>query len=92
MKKIAVALTICVLVHSFANNLDLCGPVTSRPCPGSPPFSPPPPFIPPPIVPTPGNEMKQTVKFRSFTGRLCRVVAEFLMDLIGNSLSHSLRS
>ncbi|KAL9308251.1 putative protein kinase RLK-Pelle-LRR-II family [Arabidopsis thaliana] len=40
---------------SFANNLDLCGPVTSRPCPGSPPFSPPPPFIPPPIVPTPGG-------------------------------------
>ncbi|EFH67343.1 predicted protein [Arabidopsis lyrata subsp. lyrata] len=40
---------------SFANNLDLCGPVTGRPCPGSPPFSPPPPFIPPPIVPTPGG-------------------------------------
>ncbi|KAL2894380.1 LRR receptor kinase BAK1, partial [Bienertia sinuspersici] len=34
----------------FANNLDLCGPVTGRPCPGSPPFSPPPPFIPPPPV------------------------------------------
>ncbi|CAI9758252.1 unnamed protein product [Fraxinus pennsylvanica] len=27
---------------SFANNLDLCAPVTARPCPGSPPFSPPP--------------------------------------------------
>ncbi|ESQ33363.1 hypothetical protein EUTSA_v10007069mg [Eutrema salsugineum] len=40
---------------SFANNLDLCGPVTSRPCPGSPPFSPPPPFIPPPTVPTQGG-------------------------------------
>ncbi|CAN8290032.1 unnamed protein product [Cochlearia groenlandica] len=40
---------------SFANNLDICGPVTSRPCPGSPPFSPPPPFIPPPTVPTPGG-------------------------------------
>ncbi|KAJ6379380.1 hypothetical protein OIU76_016082 [Salix suchowensis] len=25
---------------SFANNLDLCGPVTGHPCPGSPPFSP----------------------------------------------------
>ncbi|KAJ0873275.1 putative transferase, protein kinase RLK-Pelle-LRR-II family [Helianthus annuus] len=36
---------------SFANNLGLCGPVTGRPCPGSPPFSPPPPFVqPPPIV------------------------------------------
>ncbi|KAK9740764.1 hypothetical protein RND81_03G058300 [Saponaria officinalis] len=32
---------------SFANNLNLCGPVTGRPCPGSPPFSPPPPFLPP---------------------------------------------
>ncbi|GFY96485.1 somatic embryogenesis receptor-like kinase 2 [Actinidia rufa] len=35
---------------SFANNLDLCGPVTGRPCPGSPPFSPPPPFVPPPPI------------------------------------------
>ncbi|XP_021714851.1 somatic embryogenesis receptor kinase 2 [Chenopodium quinoa] len=35
---------------SFANNLNLCGPVTGRPCPGSPPFSPPPPFIPPPPI------------------------------------------
>ncbi|XP_057422536.1 somatic embryogenesis receptor kinase 2-like [Lotus japonicus] len=35
---------------SFANNLDLCGPVTGNPCPGSPPFSPPPP---PPCVPPP---------------------------------------
>lgn len=41
---------------SFANNLDLCGPVTGRPCPGSPPFSPPPPFIPPkPITYSGGN-------------------------------------
>jgi hypothetical protein len=40
---------------SFANNLDLCGPVTGHPCPGSPPFSPPPPFVPPPPVSTPGN-------------------------------------
>ncbi|KAJ4715571.1 Receptor-like kinase [Melia azedarach] len=37
---------------SFANNLDLCGPVTGKPCPGSPPFSPPPPFVPPtPVSP-----------------------------------------
>ncbi|MBA0662189.1 hypothetical protein Goklo_006367 [Gossypium klotzschianum] len=38
---------------SFANNLDLCGPVTGRPCPGSPPFSPPPPFVPPPPISSP---------------------------------------
>ncbi|KAK1307618.1 Somatic embryogenesis receptor kinase 1 [Acorus calamus] len=29
---------------SFANN-QLCGPGTSHPCPGEPPFSPPPPFV-----------------------------------------------
>nr|ABS11235.2 somatic embryogenesis receptor kinase 1 [Cyclamen persicum]AEB40066.1 somatic embryogenesis receptor kinase 1 [Cyclamen persicum] len=40
---------------SFANNLALCGPVTGRPCPGSPPFSPPPPFVPPPPISSPGN-------------------------------------
>ncbi|CAA3013216.1 somatic embryogenesis receptor kinase 2 [Olea europaea subsp. europaea] len=40
---------------SFANNLDLCGPVTARPCPGSPPFSPPPPFVPPPPISLPGG-------------------------------------
>ncbi|KAI3686053.1 hypothetical protein L1987_79723 [Smallanthus sonchifolius] len=40
---------------SFANNLDLCGPVTGHPCPGSPPFSPPPPFVPPPPIPVPGG-------------------------------------
>ncbi|XP_022885908.1 somatic embryogenesis receptor kinase 2-like isoform X2 [Olea europaea var. sylvestris] len=40
---------------SFANNLDLCGPVTGRPCPGSPPFSPPPPFVPPPPISLPGQ-------------------------------------
>ncbi|KAK6258007.1 hypothetical protein QUC31_001466 [Theobroma cacao] len=43
---------------SFANNLDLCGPVTGRPCPGSPPFSPPPPFVPPPPISSPsGNSV-----------------------------------
>ncbi|KAK1267271.1 Somatic embryogenesis receptor kinase 1 [Acorus gramineus] len=36
---------------SFANNRLLCGPGTSHPCPGKPPFSPPPPFI--PVSPTP---------------------------------------
>ncbi|CAI9771397.1 unnamed protein product [Fraxinus pennsylvanica] len=40
---------------SFANNLDLCGSVTGRPCPGSPPFSPPPPFVPPPPISLPGG-------------------------------------
>ncbi|CAH9128308.1 unnamed protein product [Cuscuta epithymum] len=40
---------------SFANNLDLCGPVTGHPCPGSPPFSPPPPFIPLPPISSPGG-------------------------------------
>ncbi|XP_057445725.1 somatic embryogenesis receptor kinase 2-like [Lotus japonicus] len=40
---------------SFTNNLDLCGPVTGHPCPGSPPFSPPPPFVPPPPISTPGG-------------------------------------
>ncbi|KMS99709.1 hypothetical protein BVRB_1g021420 [Beta vulgaris subsp. vulgaris] len=40
---------------SFANNLNLCGPVTGRPCPGSPPFSPPPPFIPPPPTSSQGG-------------------------------------
>ncbi|KVI07210.1 Leucine-rich repeat-containing protein [Cynara cardunculus var. scolymus] len=41
---------------SFANNLDLCGPVTGRPCPGSPPFSPPPPFVQPPPIAVPGGK------------------------------------
>ncbi|CAH1446167.1 unnamed protein product [Lactuca virosa] len=40
---------------SFANNLDLCGPVTGHPCPGSPPFSPPPPFVQPPPIAAPGK-------------------------------------
>ncbi|XP_061344123.1 somatic embryogenesis receptor kinase 2 isoform X1 [Gastrolobium bilobum] len=40
---------------SFTNNLDLCGPVTGHPCPGSPPFSPPPPFVPPPPIAAPGG-------------------------------------
>lgn len=40
---------------SFTNNLDLCGPVTGHPCPGSPPFSPPPPFVPPSPISGPGS-------------------------------------
>ncbi|KAI8536093.1 hypothetical protein RHMOL_Rhmol10G0229100 [Rhododendron molle] len=41
---------------SFANNLNLCGPVTEKPCPGSPPFSPPPPFVPPSTTASPTEE------------------------------------
>uniref|UniRef100_A0A6N2MAP5 Leucine-rich repeat-containing N-terminal plant-type domain-containing protein n=1 Tax=Salix viminalis TaxID=40686 RepID=A0A6N2MAP5_SALVM len=44
-----------VFPFSFANNLDLCGPVTGHPCPGSPPFSPPPPFVQPPPISSPGG-------------------------------------
>ncbi|XP_050206239.1 LRR receptor kinase BAK1-like [Mercurialis annua] len=40
---------------SFANNLALCGPVTGKPCPGSPPFAPPPPFVPTSTAPYPGE-------------------------------------
>ncbi|XP_044469160.1 somatic embryogenesis receptor kinase 2-like isoform X2 [Mangifera indica] len=40
---------------SFANNIDLCGPVTGKPCPGSPPFAPPPPFVPTATVSSPGK-------------------------------------
>ncbi|KAJ8505115.1 hypothetical protein OPV22_006001 [Ensete ventricosum] len=36
---------------SFANNPYLCGPGTTKSCPGSPPLPPPPPFV-PPIAPT----------------------------------------
>ncbi|KAK1315202.1 Somatic embryogenesis receptor kinase 1 [Acorus calamus] len=46
---------------SFANNRLLCGPGTTHPCPGDPPFSPPPPFI--PVSPTPtqgGNSASST--------------------------------
>ena len=35
------------LYLSFANNPLLCGPGTTKPCPGDPPFSPPPPYNPP---------------------------------------------
>nr|AKN89445.1 somatic embryogenesis receptor kinase protein [Dendrobium officinale] len=45
---------------SFANNPLLCGPGTSHPCPGSPPFSPPPPFNPPVTVSSPGNSASST--------------------------------
>ncbi|KAL6959256.1 Somatic embryogenesis receptor kinase 1 [Sarracenia purpurea var. burkii] len=40
---------------SFSNNINLCGPVTGKPCPGSPPFSPPPPFVPPSTIYSPSG-------------------------------------
>ncbi|CAM0904359.1 unnamed protein product [Alopecurus aequalis] len=41
---------------SFGNNPNLCGPGTTKPCPGAPPFSPPPPFnAPTPPVPQGGD-------------------------------------
>ncbi|CAL5335826.1 unnamed protein product [Camellia sinensis] len=36
----------------FANNINLCGPVTGKPCPGSPPFAPSP-FVPPSTISSP---------------------------------------
>ncbi|CAI0557085.1 unnamed protein product [Linum tenue] len=52
---------------SFDNNLDLCGPVTGNPCPGSPPFSPPP----PPLVPPASDSVPVTLKCLSrFTALL----------------------
>ncbi|XP_020580995.1 LRR receptor kinase BAK1 [Phalaenopsis equestris] len=45
---------------SFANNPLLCGPGTSHPCPGSPPFSPPRPFNPPVTILSPGNGASST--------------------------------
>ncbi|XP_028126556.1 somatic embryogenesis receptor kinase 2-like [Camellia sinensis] len=37
---------------SFANNINLCGPVTGKSCPGSPPFAPSP-FVPPSTISSP---------------------------------------
>ncbi|XP_008809508.2 LRR receptor kinase BAK1-like [Phoenix dactylifera] len=44
---------------SFANNPQLCGPATTTPCPGSPPFSPPPPYNPTPVS-SPGKSVSST--------------------------------
>ncbi|KAI7981428.1 LRR receptor kinase BAK1 [Camellia lanceoleosa] len=41
-------------LKSFANNLSLCGPVTGKPCPGSPPFAPSP-FVPPSTISSPSG-------------------------------------
>nr|AEC46975.1 somatic embryogenesis receptor-like kinase [Ananas comosus]AFA53652.1 somatic embryogenesis receptor-like kinase 1 [Ananas comosus] len=45
---------------SFANNPLLCGPGTTKPCPGAPPFSPPPPYSPPVLVQSPGSSASST--------------------------------
>ncbi|XP_039146196.1 LRR receptor kinase BAK1 [Dioscorea cayenensis subsp. rotundata] len=45
---------------SFANNPQLCGPGTNKPCPGAPPFSPPPPFGPPTPQSSPGSSASST--------------------------------
>lgn len=60
-------LTIC----SFANNLNLCGPVIGKPCPGSPPFSPPPPFVPPSTVSSPGDPFTYNHSSFCFCWSLC---------------------
>ncbi|MQL99994.1 hypothetical protein Taro_032711, partial [Colocasia esculenta] len=44
---------------SFQNNPQLCGPGTTKPCPGAPPFSPPPPFVPQTTAPS-GNSVSST--------------------------------
>uniref|UniRef100_A0ACD5ZVI0 Uncharacterized protein n=1 Tax=Avena sativa TaxID=4498 RepID=A0ACD5ZVI0_AVESA len=45
---------------SFGNNPALCGPGTTKPCPGAPPFSPPPPYNPPTPVQSPGSSSSST--------------------------------
>ncbi|CAL9126351.1 unnamed protein product [Musa acuminata var. zebrina] len=45
---------------SFANNPLLCGPGTTKACPGAPPLSPPPPFVPPIPLSSQGNSASST--------------------------------
>ncbi|EMS65008.1 Somatic embryogenesis receptor kinase 2 [Triticum urartu] len=45
---------------SFGNNPALCGPGTSKPCSGAPPFSPPPPYNPPTPEQSPGSSSSST--------------------------------
>ncbi|XP_072989231.1 LRR receptor kinase BAK1 [Typha latifolia] len=45
---------------SFANNPQLCGPGTLKPCPDSPPFSPPPPYNPPAPLQSQGGSPSST--------------------------------
>lgn len=59
----------CVSLCSFANNPLLCGPGTTKPCPGAPPFSPPPPYSPPVLVQSPGIVTR--LMFNFFLLRVC---------------------
>ncbi|THU66713.1 hypothetical protein C4D60_Mb05t17110 [Musa balbisiana] len=45
---------------SFANNPYLCGPGTTKSCPGSPPLPPPPPFVPPTAPTLQGSNASST--------------------------------
>ncbi|KAK8919282.1 Somatic embryogenesis receptor kinase 1 [Platanthera zijinensis] len=45
---------------SFANNLHLCGPGTTKACPGAPPLSPPPPLVVPTLLSSPGSSASST--------------------------------
>ncbi|KAK8919281.1 Somatic embryogenesis receptor kinase 1 [Platanthera zijinensis] len=45
---------------SFANNLHLCGPGTTKACPGAPPLSPPPPLVVPTPLSSPGSSASST--------------------------------
>uniref|UniRef100_A0A6V7QRP3 Leucine-rich repeat-containing N-terminal plant-type domain-containing protein n=1 Tax=Ananas comosus var. bracteatus TaxID=296719 RepID=A0A6V7QRP3_ANACO len=45
---------------SFANNPLLCGPGTTRACPGGPPLAPPPPFVPPTQLSSQGSSASST--------------------------------
>ncbi|THG23310.1 hypothetical protein TEA_026205 [Camellia sinensis var. sinensis] len=53
---LSISLDLCfsrtILFSTFANNINLCGLVTGKPCPGSPPFAPSP-FVPPSTISSP---------------------------------------
>ncbi|RVW55221.1 LRR receptor kinase BAK1 [Vitis vinifera] len=68
---------------SFANNLNLCGPVIGKPCPGSPPFSPPPPFVPPSTVSSPGDPFTNNHSSCCFCWCLCSSCAMYFTILSG---------
>ncbi|KAM0936390.1 putative non-specific serine/threonine protein kinase [Dioscorea sansibarensis] len=53
---------------SFGNNPFLCGPGTTKPCPGAPPFSPPPPFL------APGPPSSQGDSFTSLSSGTSRSI------------------
>ncbi|AQK41191.1 Putative leucine-rich repeat receptor-like protein kinase family protein [Zea mays] len=51
---------------SFGNNPNLCGPGTTKPCPGAPPFSPPPPYNPTTPVQSPGDLLRLSSEILEF--------------------------